>query len=471
MKNPVLMRNKDISPSVSGAHEATTFHGVNGIWGTDCGLDRGIISMFVQPFGILQYLPAVPTRYDIIRIGAITGFQPGTQDEPDKICDDAPTGMFSTCRLQFDLGTIKRCGEDTEYIEAMRRLHRGDEEFILSGILGNDSALGGLSTSLFRGTSPQSLNYPTYLQIHSIANNLALEMGRMVWEGDPSAPAPANTPGGGKKSFTGFNGLVREGYVDAVNTNNECPTMDSFVVDFEFQDVCSGEITLGGKVYNLINLLQAVALRNEMLARDSFLMQNAVQGVIVMAEPLWQQLTECYACQYNLNNCTSNIVLNDGFTVRERDAMREGMYIRLNGKIYVVVTDNGITVLDETSAPDDLDAGERASDIYYIPLTVRGMAVTFMRYLDYRFGAPELDVADAWTNGVPMFTWTDDGKYILTRQWVETCYKYCARIHPGLVLRTPQLAWRINNVKWTDAIPFRNPYPDSPDFVIDSPLV
>lgn len=464
-----FLQNKDISPSVASAHEATLFHGVNGIWGSDCGLDRGVLSSYVKPYGILQYLPAVPTRVDIIRMGAITGFQPGEEDEPDGPCDDAPTGMYSTCRLEFDLGRIKRCGKTTEYTEAIRRQHRGDEEFLLMGTLGGNG-LGSLGNGIFGATNPNSLNFPTLMQIQSIAQNLALTLGEMVWTGDPTAPAPANTPGEGKKSFAGFDLLIKEGYTDSVS-DAACPTMDSQVYDFLFEDVCSGEILIPagtGRAFNLVNLMQAAVLRNEMLARDSYL--APLTGVIVMAEGLWQQLTECYACQYNLNNCTSNIVLNDGFTVRERDAMREGMYIRLNGKIYIVVTDNGIPVLDSVADPDNLDAGERASDIFYIPLTVMGMPVTWLRYQDYRVGAPEMAAGGAW-DGASMFVWTDDGKYILTRQWVETCYRYCATIQPGLVLRTPQFAWRINNVKWTDAIPFRSPYPDSPDFVIDAPLI
>lgn len=467
-KSLELIIQKEISPSVAEAHESTLFHGNNGIWGTDCGLDRGILSAYVKPYGILQYLPAVPTNVDLIRIGAITGFQPDTEDEPDGPCDDAPTGLYSTCRLEFDLGRIKRSGKTTEYTEAIRRSHRGDEEFLLMGTLGSPSALGGLGNSIFGATNPNSLNFPTLMQIQSIAQNLALELGRMVWTGDPSAPAPANTPGGGRKEFEGLDLLIRTGYTDAVS-GELCPTMDSAVYDFDFGDVCTGEVTINGRDFNLISLLQAAALRNDMLARDSYL--DPLVGIIVLNEALWQQLTECYACQYNLAFCSSNQTLNDGFTVRERDAMRNGMYLRLNGKIYVVVTDNGIPVLDDTTAPDDLVAGERASDIFFIPLSVMGMPVTWMRYQDYRVGAPELNAGGAWGTGASMFQWTDDGKYILTRQWVETCYKYSATIQPGLVLRTPQFAWRVNNVKWTDAIPFRSPYPDSPDFVIDAPLI
>lgn len=465
----MVLVNKDISPSVAAVHEATIFHGVNGFWSDDCGLDREVFSAYVQPFGILQYLPAYPTEYDLIRIGAITGFQSDTEDEPDGYCDLGPTGLYSTCRLDFNLGRIKRTAKTQAYTDTIMRRDRGDQDFILRGRLGNsETSLGGLNSGIFNGTSPQALNFPSELQRKAIAQNLALTLGEMIWEGDPTAPAPANTPGGGKKSFLGFDGLIRVGYEDA-GGEGECPTMDSQVYDFNFGDVCSGEVDINGRTFNLISLLQAAAMRNEMLARDSYLMP--LVGVIVMAEGLWQQLTDCYACLYNLNNCSANIVLNDGFTIRERDAMREGMYIRLNGKLYVVVTDNGIPVLDDSDDPDNLDAGERASDIYFIPLSVMGMNVTYMRYLDFRLGAANLNVTSAWGDPRGMFTWTDDGKYLLTRQWVEECWLFSATIMPGLVMRTPQFAWRINNVKWTDAIPFRNPYPDSPDFVIDSPLI
>lgn len=464
-----LMARKDISPSVASVHEATMFHGVNGIWSDDCGLARDIFTTYVQPYGILQYLPAFPTQFDLIRVGAITGFEPDSEDEPDGYCDDGPTGLYSTCRIDFTLGRIKRSAKTQAYTDTILRTDRGDQDFLLRGNTSYGQSLGSLGNRLFNSTSPQALNYPSELQRAAIANNLALTLGEMVWEGDPTAPAPANTPGGGKKSFWGFNHLIRTGYVDAVG-EELCPTMDSQVYDFDFGDVCEGEVIINGRTFNLISLMQAAALRNEMLARDSYL--TPLVGVIVMPEGLWQQVTECYACQYNLSAlCSTNQSFNDGFTVRERDAMREGMYIKLNGKIYVVVTDNGMPVLDEVADPDNLDAGERAADIFYIPLSVMGMAVTYLRYLDFRLGLPNLNVIADWGDPRAMFTWTDDGKYLLTRQWVEECWKFSAAIMPGLVLRTPQFAWRINNVKWTDAIPFRNPYPDSPDFVIDAPLI
>lgn len=466
---PNLQITKDVSPSVAEAMEAVNFHGVNGIWSDDCGLERGVLSQYVKPYGILQYLPAFPTRVDVIRIGSITGFQPDVEDEPDGACDTGPTGLISTCRLQFDLGSIKRSSKTIEWVEAQRRLNRGDENFSMSGYMLGPNELGAFSSGIFGPASRNVLNNTTELQMQNIAQSIALELGKMVWTGDPAGAYPANTPGGGKKSFAGFDLLIKTGYTDAV-TGDACPTMDSQIYDFGYQDVCTGELTIGegegSETFNLIQLLQAAAWRNEVLAEESFV---TMAGVLVMNKSLFHHITDCYVCQYNTNFCATNVNFINDYAVSQRDAMRAGKYLVLNGQVYIVVLDNGIPVQTATTSPDDLAGTQRASDIYFIPLTVNGTAVTYLRYQDLRAGTDEA-AASGRFGPSPMFTWTDDGKYVLTKQWVETCYMYSARILPGLVFLSPQFAWRINNVMWHDAIPLRSPYPDDEDFVIDTPL-
>lgn len=465
---PAYLVKKDVAPSVAEANEAINFHGVNGIWGDDCGLERGILSMYVKPKGILRRLPAIPTEVDLIRVGAITGFKPNVdQDPPDKPCDTGRSGKYSTCRLDFELGSIKYSGDTIDWVEQQRRLNRSDENFALMGSLYGQGSLGAFGSGIWGNTPSDVLNRASELQIQTIAQNIALDLGRMVWTGDPSAPAPENMPGGATKSFKGFDLLVKTGYVDAGNTENECPTMDSQVYDFLWGDVCSGTVTINSVEMNLIQLLANACWRNEMLASDSNF--NDFAGVLVMPEALFHQITDCYVCLYNTNFCATNTNFINDYAVRERDAMRNGMYIVLNGKTYIVEVDNGMPIQDATSDPDHHTGSERSADIYFIPLTLNGMAVTYLRYQDLRRGAQEF--ADAGQFGQrPPFRWTDDGKYVLTSQWVETCYLHSARILPGLVMLTPQLAFRINNVLWSDAIPLRSPYPDSPDFVIDTPL-
>lgn len=459
---------KDVAPSVAEAMEAINFHGVNGIWGDDCGLERGILSMYVKPKGILKYLPAFPTNTDLIRIGAITGFQPNTdQDPPDKACDTGRSGQYSTCRLDFELGSIKYSGDTIDWVEAQRRLNRSDEDFTLTGSLYGEGSLGSFGSSVFGNTPADVLNRASMLQIQTIAQNIALDLGKRVWTGDPTAPAPENMPGGATKSFAGFDLLIKTGYANAGNPSDLCPTMDSQVYDFLYGDVCEGTVVVNSVSMNLIELMGAAIWRNESLAEDSNFSDFA--GVWALPASLFHKITDCYVCLYNTTSCATNVNFINDWQIRERDAMRNGKYIVLNGKTYIVVTDNLIPVQDSTTSPDDLTGTERAADIFFIPLTLNGMAVTYMRYQDMRRGAQEF--ADSGMFGQrPPFRWTDDGKYVLTSQWVETCYLHSARILPGLVMKTPQLAIRINNVKWSDAIPVRSPDPDSPDFVIDAPL-
>jgi hypothetical protein len=57
-----------------------------------------------------------------------------------------------------------------------------------------------------------------------------------------------------------------------------------------------------------------------------------------------------------------------------------------------------------------------------------------------------------------------DGRFAWTAVKDGWCFKIQAKIEPRLVLRTPQLAARIQNVKYTPLQHVRSPDPDSPYF-------
>jgi len=133
-----------------------------------------------------------------------------------------------------------------------------------------------------------------------------------------------------------------------------------------------------------------------------------------------------------------------------RDAMRNGMYIDINGNRYTVITDTGI--LESTVA----GSGEYTSSLYFLPLTInQSFPVTYREYLDYRAAGPDL----ALLRGTQSF-WTDTGIY----GWSITdekgwCYQLHLRTEQRIILRTPQLAGKIQNIKYAPLQHIRTPYP------------
>jgi len=75
-------------------------------------------------------------------------------------------------------------------------------------------------------------------------------------------------------------------------------------------------------------------------------------------------------------------------------------------------------------------------------LTIQGnFPVTYIEHVDYR----------AWRDDVSLLRgteefWTDDGKFSWAIEHVKWCYKLSLKTEQRVILRTPQLAGRIDNV-------------------------
>ena len=142
-----------------------------------------------------------------------------------------------------------------------------------------------------------------------------------------------------------------------------------------------------------------------------------------------------------------------------RDEMRNGMYIDINGNRYPVVADDGI--FEHTNVNNgNLALGEYASSIYMVPMTITGgFPVTYREYVDYRMANRDI----ALLRGKENF-WTDDGMFMWAYEDTNFCYKLKVKTEQRIVLRTPQLAGKIQNVKYSPLQHLRSYDPASPYF-------
>jgi hypothetical protein len=132
------------------------------------------------------------------------------------------------------------------------------------------------------------------------------------------------------------------------------------------------------------------------------------------------------------------------------------MTIDVNGRNYPVFTDTGI--FESTNVNNgNLAAGQYASSIYFVPLTVNGnFPVTFRQHVDYRQAAADINLL----RGREDF-WTDRGIFSWALEQIKWCYKLSLKTEQRIVLRTPQLAGRIDNVMYSPLQHLREPDPDS----------
>lgn len=423
----------------AGWQTATPLHGLGGIFAQP-GMERDVITAYVRPYGILSVLPRFPSVSEDPTFASLTGYTDVVGDEPDHACDDAPSGYVKSCFLTARFGMLRRDTQTIEMDKVMLQINRGDTRDLM--LRGQVLGLQGMNPSGLN--QDQILNVITMSEMVQTAVNTERALNTGIWQSTVA----------GNWGWPGLDAQIATGQVDA-NTNTACPALDSDVKEFAYNDVC-------GTTLDIVEYLSML---------EYYLFNNAetmglqpVRWVLVMRPQLWHELSACWPCKYMTNRCmTANVganvaVVNDGAGVRERDAMRAGKYIDINGRRYEVVTDTGI--YEHTNINNsNLQPGQFASSIYFVPMSILGtMPVTYMEYVDYRQAQPDVSLLQNHQG----FWWTDQGMYSWAVESDKWCYKLSLKIEPRVVLRTPQLAGRIDHVRYTPLQHLRENDPDSP---------
>jgi hypothetical protein len=444
-----LLRNlvyKDKVKTVSAFPTYTQLHGAQGIF-SGPGLDRDVLTAHIRPMGMATVLPLLPSVDESPLYGTLTGYTATSGSEPVNPCDDAPVGYVKGCDLTAAFGRVVRDTQTIEIDKVMLRKNRGDfTDLVLRG------RTLGLTDFVPRGlTDSDILNVVTKSEMVIAGVNLERRLVPMVWQGSPAN----NTAGGGYKEFPGLDSQIATGQIDAL-TATACPALDSDVKSFAYDLV-------GGTGRDIVEYMGMMEYYLGFNAQRMGL--DPVQWVIVMRPQLWYELSRVWPCIYNTDGCRSQnnnspigIVQGDQM-VALRDNMRQNHFIDINGKRFTVIEDDGIfehTNINNANVP----RGCYASSIYFVPLTVTGsFPVTYREYLDYR--AAQSDIA--LLNGKEEF-WTDDGMYMWAIENLNYCYKLKVKTEQRIILRTPQLAGKIQAVRYCPLQHVRDSDPSSPYF-------
>lgn len=442
-----IARGEKYKAAAATATGPASLYGTGGIFSTP-GLEPDVISAYVKPHGLIARLPRFGSVFEDPRYGVLTGFTGTTGDEPANPCSDAPAGYMKACNLTAQFGRYQRDTQTIEFDKVMLQVNRG---------VSTDLALRGELLGM-GDMNPADLNAGEVLDVYTMAEmvtagaNLERLLSQQLWQGSPAN----NNVGGGYKEFPGLDNQIATGHVDA-DTNTACPAVDSDVKDFNLNDVT-------GTTPNIVEYLSQL---------EFYLTYNAMQmgldpaeWVIVMRPDLWFVLTEIWPCQYNTNRCATAIIGANSQTFIDgadmaalRDDMRQNMYIFINGKRYPVVTDTGIFEHNNINN-GNLNPGQYASSIYMVPLRITGnFPVTYIEHVDYRAGARDVSIL----RGLETF-WTDRGIFSWAVEDQKWCYKLSVKTEPRVVLRTPQLAGRIDNILYEPLQHLRESYADSPYF-------
>jgi len=423
-------------------------HGPGGILAFP-GVDPVLFHTVMGPYSLLGRLPAVGSPYMNPTYATLTGVTDSTGTEPDAICDPGPVaGALKSCITTAPFGRYKRQTAELELDRLGQRVDRADPMDLT--LVGSPLAQAGVF-----GGGPGGLNTPSDLLANELSKRLWERnvtfhrlLARQLWAGNP-----ANNVGDAYREFPGLQTLVSTGYVD-VQMGTACPAMDSYLSDFNYGriDVSPGADNIVAAVTDMYYQVKSIAERSGMFP---------VRWVMAMREQLFYELTSVWPCAYLTYRCqvqTGETVFIEGAEqVKLRDAMRAGRYLLIDGVNIEVVFDDGIPE-DSNTTNGNVTSGCFASDIYLLPMSVvGGRSVLYLEYFEYNNPA----VMDAFGK---MVLGAVEGAFISWPVQTRGCFQIESKIEPRVILRTPQLAARLQNVQYCPVRHVRDAFPDDPYF-------
>jgi len=435
-----------------GAPVGPYVHGAGGMFGVR-GLDRGVISTHTQITGSLgELIPIVDSIDTNPLFPYITGFLRSDQQEKDAVCDN-PTeaAPMKTCIQTTQFGRKEFKTRQIEINRIGQRINRGEflDLQVLNGPLVNQ--MGGLMQNFYGLRNQQAALAGREMVMRMIEVGVAYQRWfcPTVYTGNPAN----NSAGGGYKEFAGLDLLIGTTKVDAL-TGTSCPSLYSDVKDFSYRQVDD---------VNDPDLVKTITTMMRILKRKAVQQNLAPVDIrIVMREPLFYAITEVWPCRYISYRCTTNpdeviANLDAAAAVRMRDEMRTGMYLLIDGvKVPVVVDD---CIMEENNADNGtIPAGGFASDIYFVPFSARGgtLRTLYWEYFNYNQDVlPDITPIKGGT-----FFWTDGGAFLWGVKPPDNwCIEWISKVEPRLILKTPQLAGRLQNVVYVPLQHVDDPLP------------
>lgn len=410
------------------------------------GVRPQMLSAMALPQTVASVLPLVQSENYNENIEIQTGVTTETGTNATGWCGNPPAnGALKVCRqvytfgkyyIKTDLEAVADIGQRKDYADVPRDILNAPcsaQNFPL------------VPEPAFLNDTRSDFRYQMWLA--GIAANR--DWTHVAVQGN-AALGSANTQHGWILEFAGLDGQIKTGYTDSV-TGVACPAADSVV---ETHNVDISAANASGRGFT--QTMQDVAWALE--SRADAMRMAGVQWFIVMRRELFYRACEEIA-QNTPTSRMANLDVGTAF-VDPTQAMFEGMlrgrYLRLMGRDWPVVIDDGVP--QETLANQTYK-----SDVFFVPLAWMGRPLTYLQYFNM---ANQYSLE--YTNAFDMseVKRLNNGLWLVGKRDTGLCIEYHLQAKARLILEFPPLAGRIDDVWYTykpqtrDGVPGASLYAD-----------
>lgn len=415
-----------------------------GIWYNPTARED-IFSSFARPVTISSMLLSNAPDGGVNRefrseFDIFTGVTAGSGDNPTDWCGTPPrSGLAKLCThssifAKFEYGT-----QPLEVPRLGLRVNSGDRDRVFRNVVQQAPFVPDILATA------RNLNDQQALMFYLLGMEIERQVELVVFQGNRSNPANgAGSFRGFISQFDGIDREIRTGRTDAIS-GVACPSADSLVYNFSNANIDGGTGSVGaanGK--NIVEILSEMHYRLRYKSEQQGL--APAELVFVMHPDHFYQLTRVYPCQYFTTGCTVANGSGERLNI-DAEAQRRMQDDLFNSRTIPVNGGERVRVLLSTGMAETAANGGVSRSIYVLPLNVMGGIPS--AYLE-NFDMANSDVAQLMAT-VPNgeFRLTNGGRYMMTFNKTAFCLEYLVASMMRFILRTPQLAGRIDNVLMT----------------------
>lgn len=407
----------------------------------------------VRPRSLASLLRLNSSIYHQELLEVMTGVTASSGTNATGFCGNPPTvGQGKVCEQIYSWGKYYIKTDLNALTELGTLRHRAEVPAeILNAPPGMRNPL--IPDLMYRMSDPRSqLQY----ELWRIGVDLGRTLEHVLVQGDTTLASTA-TEIGWIGEFLGLDSQIKTGYTDARPPNMTCPAMDSAVISFDAE--------VNGTDANGDNLVQVTTeLYWALVDRANEMGMEGVEFAFLMRKEQFRAIVDQWSCQYATYRCSSSAAgqpfVND---VQDTNALRlemmTGQYLLIDGNPVPVVFSEGIL-------REGVGANHFKADFYLVPISWAGLPLLRLEYfpMDNQYVN---EFASFITGAGGEVTTLNNGLFIAGFRSTGLCMEYHFASKMRLILETPFLAGRVDDVRFTFRAPIRNSDPSDTYFYAD----